>query len=118
MIPKRILNARKQHLAAMQTENSAQTYVVNWAVELDTDTISTSTWTAENNGATIANETNTTTQSSCRLSGDPGTYRITNKIVTSNGDTMERYIELRVLSNDFYDLYDYWNQVSYRGYWH
>ena len=118
MIPKRILNARKQLLEAQQTENADQTYTVNWATELDTDTISSSDWTSEDNGVTITNKANTTTQASCRLSGDVGRYRVVNKIVTAGGDTMERYINLEIMDNDYYvdTGSDYW--LGYRGYWH
>lgn len=104
---KRTLNARWTELKAKQTENAAETYTVNWAAELDTDTISTSTWSTEDSGATIANEANTTTTASARLSGDVGRYRIINKIVTAAGDTMERYIDLTVMENDLYYFPDY-----------
>lgn len=106
-VNKRNLNARNPELIASQTEDSAQTYTVNWAVELDTDTISTSTWTAEDSGANIANQSNTTTTASARLSGDVGRYRIINKIVTAAGDTMERFIDLTVEENDKYYATDW-----------
>ena len=113
MINKRELNARYQTLSASQTEDSAQTYTVNWAAELDTDTISTSTWTAEDSGLIIANESNTTQSASARLSGDTGRYRIINKIVTTAGDTMERYIDLIIMENDLYYSTD-WGYYNYR----
>lgn len=97
----RTLNAiQSQCLRCTQAENSAMTYTVNWAALLDTETVSTSTWTAEDSGLTIANEANTTQETSARLSGDPGRYRATNKVVTSSGDTHERYIDLTILDND------------------
>ena len=104
---KRTLNARFNELQAKQTEDSAETYTVNWAAELDTDTISTSAWSAEDSGVTIANEANTTTTTSARLSGSPGRYRIINKITTAAGDTMERYLDLIVMENDLWYYPDY-----------
>lgn len=97
----RTLNALSgQCLKYTQAENSALTYTVNWAAILDTDTVSSSTWTAEDSGLTIANEANTTTTTSARLSGSPGKYRATNKVVTAAGDTHERYIDLTIKDND------------------
>ena len=113
MINKRELNARYQTLQGSQTEESAQTYTVNWATELDTDTISTSAWSCEDSGLTIANEANTTQSASARLSGDTGRYRIINKIVTASGDTMERYIDLIIMENDKYYSTD-WGYYNYR----
>ena len=106
---KTTLNARNTRLKAEQHENAAITYTVNYAAELDTDTISTSTWSSEDSGVTIANEANTTTQASCRLSGNIGCYRVVNKIVTAAGDTIERYVDLRIRDNSkSWYSYDYW----------
>jgi len=86
---------------ATQNENDALRYTINWAGDLDTDTISSDTWTNEDGGLTIAAESNTTTTSTCRLSAsDPGLYRVVCKIVTAAGDTLERIIELRVGENN------------------
>ena len=90
-----------------QQENEAILRTVNWAGELDTDTISTSTWTAENSGSTIASEANTTTTTSARLSGTPGRYLFTNKITTAAGDTREHQVEVEVLNNDRNLVNDY-----------
>ena len=98
MIRETTLNARYQRLRAKQKENEALTYTVNWAAELAGDTIATSTFTSEDSGITIANSANTTTQTSARLSGDPGRYRVVNKItLTTSGDTMECFIDLTIL---------------------
>ena len=94
------LNALQPSGIFQQQENAAIIYTVNWAGLLDTDTISTSTWTAENSGSTIANEANTTTTASARLSGTPGKYLFTNKITTAAGDTREKQIVLVVKDND------------------
>lgn len=110
---KRTFNARNREVFTKQTEDSAITYTWNWAAELDTDTISTSSWTSEDSGVTIANEANDTQTASARLSGDTGRYRVINKIVTAAGDTMERYIDLIINENDKYyysDIGYYWNQ--------
>lgn len=83
---------------ASQNEDEAKAYVINWAGELDEDAISTSEWTTDGS-LTIADETNTTTQTFARLSGEPGSYRAVNSIVTVNGDSLERIIQLRIGSN-------------------
>ncbi len=93
---------------ASQNENEAVRYTMNWAGDLDVDTISSDSWTNESGGLTIAAETNTTTTSVCRLSAsDPGCYRVVNQVVTVAGDTMERIIELRVGENNPGSLLDY-----------
>lgn len=83
-----------------QSENAALTYTVNYASTLATDTISTSTWSSEDTGVTIASDTSTTTTASARLSGSPGAYAVINKIVTAAGDTIERTIKLTVTANE------------------
>lgn len=86
---------------ATQNENEAIRYTINWAGDLDTDTISSDTWTNEEGGLTIAAESNTATTSVCRLSAsDPGLYRVQCKIVTAAGDSLERIIDLRVGENN------------------
>ena len=108
---KKTLNARYTELKAEQNENAAITYTINYAAELDTDTVSTSTWSCEDSGITIASESNTTKLTSARLSGDVGQYRIVNKVVTTAGDTIERYVDLIIKDNSkhFYPDYGLWN---------
>jgi len=102
----RTLQALSQdRLKAAQNENAELTYSVNWGPQIDTNTISTSTWTSED-GATIASEANTTLTTSATLSGSVGCYRVVNKITTSDGQTDERIIVLTILDNDDY-LRDY-----------
>ncbi len=115
MVNDKTLNARNACLRAEQTENAANTYTVNWSAQLGTDTISTSTWTSEDSGVTIANEANDTLTASCRLSGDIGRYRIVNKIVTAAGDTDERYIELTIKDNTRLWTNDYWSHQVNEG---
>ncbi len=91
----------------VQQENEAILRTIEWSGELDTDTISTSTWTAENSGSTIANEGNDTITTEARLSGTPGCYLFTNKITTAAGDTREQQIQLTVLKNDRSRVSDY-----------
>ena len=111
---RRTLNARYRELIAKQTENAALTYTINYAAELDTDTVSSSTWSSEDSGVTIANDANTTTQTSCRLSGDTGRFRVVNKVVTTNGDIYERYIDLRIIDNSKYYWPDFGLWAGYR----
>jgi hypothetical protein len=109
MLKDKTLNAANlDEMRVRQTENADISYTINWAAELDTDTISTSTWSSENRGLTIAGESNTTTQATARLTADAGRYRVVNKVVTVAGDTQERYIDLSVLDNSGY-VWDYWN---------
>ena len=103
----RTLQALEQCLKVKQSENAAQTYTINYAALLDGETVSTSSWTAETSGITIANQSSTDTTTSARLSADPGRYRVTNQILTSGGDTVERYIDLTVMDNDSGFISDY-----------
>lgn len=111
MVNDRVLNASRQVLQARQSENAARVYTVNWASELDTDTISTSTWSCEDSNVTIASDSNTTTTAYATISGSIGEYRIVNKIVTAAGETDERYIDLKIMDNTKYyastQYYDY-----------
>ena len=94
------LQARqRQSQLFQQQENSAILYSVNWASELNTDTIDTSSWTEETSGATLADETNTTNSTSVRVSGKQGRHIITNKITTTAGDTRERQLIVKILDN-------------------
>lgn len=111
---RRTFNARHVESKAEQRENAALLYTLNYAAELDTDTISTSTWNCEDSGLTIANEANTTQTAAARLSGDVGRYRVVNKIVTSGGDTLERYIDLTIRDNTRYYHPDYGWSLSWR----
>ena len=76
-------------------------YCIDWTSVLNAqspvDTISTSTWTAEN-GLVIDSNTNTTTEATVWVSGGNVNKitSLTNKIVTAGGRTHERSIELRV----------------------
>lgn len=81
----------------LKDPNSVLDYVVNWASWLDTDTISTSTWTVPT-GITKASDTNTTTTATIWLSGGTAgtSYDIANKIVTAAGRTEERTITIVV----------------------
>lgn len=104
----RTLNALiRKRLEVTQEENSAITYTVNWAPFLDTATVSTSTWTTEDSGLTVANKANNTTEASARFSGDPGHYRAVNQIVDSAGDTHERYLDIYIRDNTSGYQFDY-----------
>ena len=96
----RTLNALTERKHAWTQEENAQlTYGVNWAGLLDSDTVSTSTWTTEDSNLSIDTEASTTKLTTAQLSGDSGRYRAVNKIVTAAGDTHERYIEVTILDN-------------------
>jgi len=109
------VNALQQRRSCFQQEeNAAITYTINWAAFLDGDDVSTSTWSTEDGGLTIANEANDTTTASARLSGDPGRYRAVNKVVTAAGDTHERYVDVTIHDNTSGYAYDYGLIVSPR----
>ncbi|MBT8282136.1 MAG: hypothetical protein KJO86_00235 [Muriicola sp.] len=111
MINKKILNARDQELRAKQAENAKQRYQVNWAVELNSDTIFASSWSSEDAGVTLTSDVFTDTASAILITGDPGRYRIVNKITTTaSGEEMERYIDLIIMDNTktWYDSYRYY----------
>ena len=103
----RTLNALHPSGLFSQQENEVIVYSVNWAGVLNTDTISVSTWTAENSSPTIASESNTTTLASAKLSGSPGTYMITNKITTAAGETREKQLTLKIKDNNSDYISDY-----------
>lgn len=88
-------------------ENEAITYTIDYAGLLDTDTISTSTWTAETTGLTVASAASTTTTATARLSGSPGEYLATNKIVTAAGDTREQQVVVNIRDNQSDYINDY-----------
>lgn len=101
-----------------QKENAAITYEVNWSGRLGADTIATSTWTAENSGSTLANEANTDSTASVRLSGTPGRYLFTNKItLTTSGDTLEQQLTLQVTDNNRGTMNDYCGCFGYNWRW-
>ena len=108
-MPNNTLQARqRQNQLFQQHENAAVLYTVNWAAELDADTISTSTWTEETSGATLSAEANTTTTASVRVKGSAGQrHVVTNKIVTASGDTKERQILVKVHDNTHEYVMDY-----------
>ena len=71
-------------------------YQINWGTWLDTDTISTSAWTAEA-GITIDSDTSTTTTATVWLSGGTTNrdYEVVNTITTAAGRTDQRTITIR-----------------------
>ena len=73
-------------------------YINDWSDWLDGDTISTSTWTAEE-GITVVSSTESNTTSTVWLSGGSvGTmYLVTNRIVTTAGRTDDRSIHIRII---------------------
>jgi len=72
-------------------------YQVDWSDWLDTDTISTSTWTVPT-GITKDSDTNTTTAATIWLSGGTAgtSYNIVNHIVTAAGREDDRTIIIKV----------------------
>jgi hypothetical protein len=82
--------------ADIQDKDEAVARTINWAPDLDGATISGVTW--ETSGLTDQSHTNTDTTSSIRLAGGvPGQeYRVTCRVTTSNGETLESFILLTI----------------------
>jgi hypothetical protein len=82
--------------ADIQDKDEAVARTINWAPDLDGGTISGVTW--DTGGLTSQSQTSTDTTASIRLAGGvPGqVYRVTCRVTTSNGETLETYIELTV----------------------
>lgn len=71
-------------------------YQIDWSAALGTDTISASTWTAPA-GYTIDSSSNTPTTTTVWLRGGPvGVNKITNRITTAGGRTIERSVQQTV----------------------
>lgn len=81
---------------AQQSECAALKYTINYASVLNGETISTSAWSGN---VTISSPTNTTTSTASIISGQPGHYKVTNKITTAT-QTYERIISLHIKRND------------------
>lgn len=90
---------QRQSQLFQQQENSNILYSVNWAAELDTDTIVSSTWVQNTGTGSISDESNTPNTTSVRIKGNIGKQRITNQITTASGNVMERQVVVNVLSN-------------------
>ena len=82
--------------ADIQDKDEAVARTINWAPDLDGATIVSADWFAS--GLTNQSETHTTTVTSVRLAGGvPGQlYKVTCRITTSNGETLEAYFELTI----------------------
>ena len=72
-------------------------YTIDWETWLDSDTISTSTWTVPS-GITKNTDTNTTTTTTIWLSGGTAgiSYDLLDRIVTAAGRTEDRTIAIIV----------------------
>lgn len=172
----RELNAKNQILLSKQKENESLIYTINYAAELNGETIASSTWVSEDSGITMVSSatgthtgladaailtdstanfpdltgvtiSNTTDSSSAiitantlttvtgtlsggtdndwdvsdaytlsyytddktfaLITGSTGRYFIVNKITTSAGETIERYVDITVLENSRYYYDDY-----------
>lgn len=77
--------------------NAVLDYEIDWETWLGSDTISSSSWTADS-GLTVDSDTSTTTTATAWLSGGTvgTTYSVTNRIVTAAGRTEDRTIKIKV----------------------
>lgn len=71
---------------------------IDWEDYLGTDTISGSSWTVPS-GITQVGSSFTTTQATIKLSGGTvgSIYRISNRITTSAGETVDQSIDIEVI---------------------
>ncbi len=99
---------QRQSQTYQQQENSDILYTVNYAAELDTDTIVSSEWLQNTGTGSITDESNTTNSTSARIKGNVGKQRVTNKITTASGNIMERQLIIKVLSNTDLAADDYY----------
>ena len=78
--------------------NAVLDYTIDWTLWLDSDTISTSVWSADS-GITIDSSSSDTTSATVWLSGGTaGTvYMVTNRITTAAGRTDDRRLLIRVV---------------------
>jgi len=113
---KRTLQAlQRQSQVFQQQENADLLYTVNYAAELDTDTIISSEWLQNTGTGSITSESNTTNTASARIKGNIGKQRITNKITTASGNIHERQVIIKVLPNTdrLGDDYFYWGRRGF-----
>ena len=77
--------------------NAVLDYQIDWETWLDSDTISTSTWTVPT-GITKDSDTNSTTTTTIWLSGGTAgtSYTLLNRVVTAGGRTDDRSITIIV----------------------
>jgi hypothetical protein len=77
--------------------NAILDYSIDWSDWLDTDEISTSTWTVPT-GITKTSESNTTTVATIWLSGGTAgtTYTLLDRITTTGGRTMDQTFKIYV----------------------
>jgi hypothetical protein len=68
----------------------------NWTPDLDGATISSASW--ETGGLTVDSTATSATVTSIRLSGGiPGqSYRVTCRVITTNGEILEAYVDLEI----------------------
>lgn len=72
-------------------------YLIDWSDWLETDTISSSSWTADS-GITVSQSTNTTTTATVILSGGTvkNVYKVVNSITTAAGLTDNRTLLIKI----------------------
>lgn len=80
-------------------ENEALTFTVDWHNVIG-GTISTSTWSSDDSGVTIASAANGTHTATARLSASRGRYVVVNTVVDTDGDTHQRLLDVVVTDND------------------
>lgn len=86
---------------AVKDPDEVKDYKLDWAAMLDTDTISTSTWSvAVGAGLVIDSNSKTNTDTTVWLSaGTAGvTYELLNRVVTAGGRTYDQTCKLKVKS--------------------
>lgn len=98
------MNANNRTLQAAQhrvfneqmAEGETLKYTIDYAPLLNGATITASAW--EHAGVTLAG-TNTTTTATAAISGSTGRYAAINTVTLSNGEVLQRIINLHINSN-------------------
>lgn len=83
--------------SAPKDPDEVKDYGIDWSALLDTDTISTSTWTLPS-GITKDSDSHTTTATTIWLSGGTAgeSYSILNRVVTVGLRTYDRTVKLKM----------------------
>lgn len=86
-----------------KTPAEIKDYQFDWATELGSDTISDSSWAADDAALTVNSDSNSTTSATVFLGGGESgqEYKVTNTITTGGGRVLERSAFIGVVESRF-----------------
>lgn len=89
-------NAAQSHSFVIPlTEGETRQISINYSAVLSSSVnISNTTWTCEQAGLTVGNDTVSGKSATVRISGAPGRYNLVNTITTSGGETIIRVVRV------------------------